>query len=93
MDNHPVCHGCIKAIPIPDPLNIENACGGCASRSRCIQLHVRSYGWLYVWCSQEHYSMDRKRILDHEDSTTEDVEVLCLTYSNNLSTSHFSTNL
>jgi len=93
MDYHPASHGSVKAIPILDPLNIKIPFSGSASRYHYIQLHFRLYGWLYVTFSSEEYSMDRRLILRHEVCSTEDDQVLCSSYSNNRSSSHFSTQL
>jgi len=48
LDDHEVCHGSIEAIPILDPVDVEEAYHDIASRYHSVQWHVRSHGWRYV---------------------------------------------
>jgi len=45
MDDCEACHGSIEAIPILDPVDVEEAYSHIASHYHSVQWHVRSHGW------------------------------------------------
>jgi hypothetical protein len=45
VDDCEVCHGSIEAIPILDPVNVQESSSHIASRYHSIQWHVWSHGW------------------------------------------------
>jgi hypothetical protein len=44
-DNCEVCHCCVKAIPILDPVDVEEAHSNIASRYHSVQWYVGWHGW------------------------------------------------
>jgi len=48
MDHCPVHHGRFEAIPMLDPVDVEEAYGHIASSYDGLQWHVHSYGWCYA---------------------------------------------
>jgi len=48
MDHRQAHLESFKAIPILDPVDVEQAYVNSASRYHCLQWHVRSYGWHYA---------------------------------------------
>jgi len=45
MNRCEVCRGSVEAIPIFDPVEVEEAYSNIASRYHSVQWHVRSHGW------------------------------------------------
>ena len=48
MDHRQVCDGCVKAIPVLDPMDVEKAYSDSASGYRCSEWYVQSYGRRYA---------------------------------------------
>jgi len=48
MDNRHVRHKCFEAIPILDPVDVDEAYGHVASLYLSLQWHVPSHGWCYA---------------------------------------------
>jgi len=91
MDHCSVHHGSFDAIPILDPVDVEEAYSHIPSRYRSLQWHVRSYGWRYVSFGEEQDSMGGGHVLLCEVSSTEAVEILCWSDSDDGYACHFCT--
>ena len=90
MDHRPVHHGSPMAIPIPDPLHVENAYGYSASGHHWIEWHVRSYGWCYASFGEQEDQMEGWLILRREVCAPDAVQISFWSNSNDRSGSHFS---
>ena len=82
MDDCEVCHGSIEAISILDPLAVEEAYSHIASWYCCVQWHVRSHGWRDAILGQEEDSMEGRLVLCYEVSSTEALQILRRSDSN-----------
>jgi len=91
MDDCQVCHGSIEVISILDPSDVEEAYSHIASRHDSVQWHVRSHGWRDASCSQEEDSMEGRLVLRCEVRSTEAVQILRWSDSNDWHASHFCT--
>ena len=82
VDDCQICHGSIEAMSILDPLVVQEAYSHIASCSYSVQWHVRSHGWLDANFGQEEDSMAGRLVLHCEVSSTEAVQKLCRSDSN-----------
>jgi len=91
MDDCQVCHGCIDAISILDPLDLEEANSHIASHHHSVQWHVQSHGWRDASFGQEEEWMEGRLVLRCEVSSTEAFQILRRSHSNNRHESDFRT--
>ena len=76
MDHSEVGYGSIEAIPILDPVDVDEAYCHIASRHHSIQRHVQSHGWRDANFGQEEDFMERRLVLRCDVSSTEAVQTL-----------------
>jgi len=91
MDHCEVCQGSIEAISILNSAHSKDAYSHNASHHRSIQWHVRSHGWCDASLGQEEDSMEGRLVLRCEVSSTEDVQIVRWSDSNNGRSSHVCT--
>jgi len=91
MDDCEVSHGSIEAISILDPVDVKEAYSHIASRYRSVQWHVWWHGWHDASFGEEEDSMEGRLVLRCEVSSTEAVQILCWSDSNDRHASHFCT--
>jgi len=89
MDDCQLCHGSIEAISILDPLDVEEAYSYIASRYHRIQLHVPLHGRCDASFGQEEDSVEGRLVLHGEVSSTEAVQILRRSDSNDGHASDF----
>jgi len=82
MDYCQVSHGSIQAIPILDPVDVEEAYSHIASLDHSLQWHVWSHGWRYASFGLEEDSLEGGLVLRWEVSSTDAVQILFRTDSN-----------
>jgi len=76
MDHCQVFSRSIEAIPVLDPVYVEEAYSHIASRYDSIQQHVRSHGWRYASVGQGYHWVKGRLVLHCEVSSTEAVQIL-----------------
>jgi len=86
-----VCHGSVEAIPVLDPVDVEEAYSHIASAHHSIQQHDRSHGLRHASFCQAEDSMAGRLVLRCEVSLTEGVQKLRWIDSNNGHDSHSCT--
>jgi len=91
MDHCEVCHGSIEAIPVLDPVDIDEAYIHIASCHHSIQRHVWSHGWRDASFGQYADSMEGRLVLRWEVSSTEASTILRWSDSNNRLACNFCT--
>jgi len=93
MDHCEVCYGSIEAISILDPVDVDEAFSLIASRYHSAQWQVRSSGWRQASVGTEEGSMEGRLVLRCEDDSTEAVQILHWSNSNDRYASHICTYL
>jgi hypothetical protein len=91
MEYHQECHGSDKANPILDFLDGGTANSYSASSYRCVQWHVRSYGWHYASFNQEGHSVEGKLILHSKVRAPDAAPKLCWSYFEDWYAFYFNT--
>jgi len=91
MDDCLVCRWSIEAISILDPMDVAEAYSHIESRYHRVQWHVRSHGWPDASFAQEKDSIEQRLVLRCEVTSTEDVQILRWSDSDNRHASHFYT--
>jgi len=87
MNDCQVCHGSIEAISTLDPLDVEEAYSHIASLYHSVQWCVRSHGWRDGSHGQEDDWMEGSLVLHCEASSTEALQILRQSDSNDGHTS------
>jgi hypothetical protein len=82
MDDGQVRHGSIAVNSILDPLDFEEEYSHIASCYHCIQWHVRSHGWRDASIGQGEDSMEGTLVLRCEVNSTEALQILGQSDSN-----------
>jgi len=91
MDHCKVCDGSVEAVPILDPVDVDEAYSYIAWHYQSIQWHVQSHAWHNASFGQEADSPEGRHVLRLEVSSTEAVQIQCWSVSINRYASHFST--
>jgi len=91
MDHCEVCHGSVEAIPILDPVDVEEAYSYIASCYHSVKWYVWSQGWRDSIFGQEEVSMGKWLVLCREVSSTVAVQILHWSDSIDGHASHFCT--
>ena len=91
MDQCEVCDGSIETISISDPVDIVEAYSHIPSCYHCVQWHVRLYGRCDVSISLEEDPIEGGLVLHCEVSSTEAVQILRWSDSNDRLGSDFCT--
>jgi len=91
MDACQLCHGSNEDISILDPLDVEEAYSHIASCYYCVHWHVRSHGRRDASFGQEEDSMEGRLVLRCEVSSTEALQLLRRSDSNDRHASDFRT--
>jgi len=91
LDHCELSHGGLEAMLILDPVDVEEAYSHIALCHHSMQWQVRSHGWCDASCVQEVNGMEGRLVLCCEVSSTEVVQILSCSDSNNGHASHFCT--
>jgi hypothetical protein len=91
MDDCQQCHGSIVAISILHPLDIEEAYSHIASCYHSVPGHVPSHGWRDVSFGQDQDSMEGRLVLRYEVRSTEALQELHRSDSNDGHATDFRT--
>jgi len=91
MEHWKVCHGSVEAIPILDPVDVEEAYSHLASQYHSIQWHVRSHGRHNASYGQDQDSVEGKLVLHCQVSLTEAFQIVHRSESNNGHAAHIGT--
>jgi len=92
VDHCEVCHGCIEAILILNPADVQEAYSHIASCYHSVQCHVRTPGQRDVSLGQKEHYVEGRLVLHCEVRSTEAVEILFRSDSEVGQASHFSRN-
>jgi len=93
MDHCEVCNGCVEAIPILDPVDVEEAYSHIASLDHSIKRHVRSHGQRNANFGKDENWVEGKLVICRQVSSTEAVQILSWCHSIDAYACHFSTYL
>jgi len=91
VDQCEVCHGCVEGISIFDPEDVKEAYSHIASRYHSVQWHVQSHGWHDASLGQVEDSLEGRLVLCCEGSSTEAVQILRWSDTNDRYVAHFCT--
>jgi len=75
MDHGQVRHWSFEAIPILDPVDVEEDYSHIASCYHSVQWHVPSHGWRYASIGLEENPMEGRLVLRHEVSSKKSVQI------------------
>jgi len=89
VDHCEVCHGNIEVILILDSVDVKEAYSDIASCYLSVQWHVPSYGWHNASFGYKEDSIEGRLVLRCEVSSTEAVQILRWSDSNDWHASHF----
>jgi len=89
MDHCQVRYGHFEVILILDPVDVEEAYSHIAWHYQSVQWHDPSYGCCYASFGWEEDSTGGELLLHREVSSTEAVQILCSSDSNDGNASHF----
>ena len=91
LDHCKVCHGSVKAMLILDTVDVQEACSHIASRHHSVQWHVRSHGWCDASFGYDQHWVQRRFVLCCEVSSTEGLQIIHWSDSNDGQAPHFGT--